>query len=1022
MTSGNQTKFTADHDKTHSSETGSMHNLRTNSSLYLQQFFAILVKRFYYIHRNWRGLFSQILLPALFVCVAMTVALTAPQVQDLPPIILSPAQYYNYTQPRGNFIPTSVASESAAAAWSKDASASDIMATFHLASGVGATCVLKSPFNSSFDADILRSLNFTSHSLQLLEQYFESGCDSVFVKGLPMMNFVPPAPVLINPPVVNGTVPTDAVMNNPNQPRYHPDCTCTSDHTGQLCTTAGFDIPSSFQAVTAEYIQDISGDADEQFYLTTQDMYRLHRYGGYSLGLIRKSIPESFGKNGPTQFRKLAVRHMSLVWYDNKGYHSMPVYINALNNAILRANLPKEKGNKAAYGITAINHPMNNTNSQLSLEYIKQGSDVLIAIFVICAMSFVPASFVVFLVYERSIKAKHLQIVSGLNRVIYWLANYVWDMFNYLIPGTCCIIILKVFDIPAYVSSTNFPAVMTLFLLYGWSITPMMYPASFVFNEPSTAYIFLIVINLFIGITCIITSFLLELFQQNSKDLADIHDILKNVFLVFPNYCLGRGLMDIAFNEYHNEFCFKMGMYSDMKSPFEWKLMARNLVAMAVMGFVFFGITLLCEFRFFIKPRHSSSTELDGMGVAEEDDDVAQERRRVLRGSGRHDLLQLRNLSKVYVTRKMGRQLAVDRVCLGIPAGECFGLLGVNGAGKTTTFRMLTGDLLPSDGDAALDGHSIVKDIFSVQRRIGYCPQFDALYDELTAREHLQLYSRLRGIPPREQKQVVDCALEKVGLSQYADKTSGTYSGGNKRKLSTAIALLGNPPVVFLDEPTTGMDPCSRRFLWNLILDLVYNGTSVILTSHSMEECEVLCNRLAVMVNGRLRCLGSAQHLKNRYGDGYTMLVRVRGTTLDRDIDSIKRFISRRLPNARFKESHHNIIQYEFPSEGLSLSTIFARMEEACRDLQIDDYSISQNTLDNVFINFVKQQQEIIQEFTAGDSVTIPLLSSMPSRSQCGDEDDDEAMLDVLEDEVVSPQWLDTRQMQLTFLHPESSA
>ena len=126
------------------------------------------------------------------------------QVQDLPAIVLSPAQYYNYTQPRGNFIPTSLSDDNNSSTtsptvswWSKDANSKQILGTFHLASGVAATCVLKSPFNSSFDADRLRTLNFTSHSQQLLEKYFEAGCESVFVKGLPMMNFVPPAPVII---------------------------------------------------------------------------------------------------------------------------------------------------------------------------------------------------------------------------------------------------------------------------------------------------------------------------------------------------------------------------------------------------------------------------------------------------------------------------------------------------------------------------------------------------------------------------------------------------------------------------------------------------------------------------------------------------------------------------------------------------------------------------------------------------------------------------------------------------------
>jgi len=179
----------------------------SGSSLHMQQFIAILIKRFYYILRNWKGMFSQILLPAMFVSVAMTVALTAPQVQDLPAIVLSPAQYYNYTQPRGNFIPVSVVPKSSDSSWSKDASASEIAATFHLASGISSTCVLKSPFNSSFDADVLRAVNFTSQSQRLLEMYFNSGCGSVFVKGISMMNFVPPATVVIQPsPVKNDSV------------------------------------------------------------------------------------------------------------------------------------------------------------------------------------------------------------------------------------------------------------------------------------------------------------------------------------------------------------------------------------------------------------------------------------------------------------------------------------------------------------------------------------------------------------------------------------------------------------------------------------------------------------------------------------------------------------------------------------------------------------------------------------------------------------------------------------------------
>ncbi|KAK3577511.1 hypothetical protein CHS0354_026468 [Potamilus streckersoni] len=926
----------------------------------VNHFRAVIVKRFHYITRNWKGLFSQILLPALFVSVAMTVALSAPKDEDPPLLELSPSQYFNLTQPRGNYIPFSNEHVSERSQkYLNDASPDDIIRTFHLPSGVGATCVLKKPFNNSFDSDIFHSLNISQQTFELLSRYYEPGCERVFVSGIRLENYVPQAAV------ISTKGQADQINSTSHPPdvkgKYYPSCYCSADNTGYICSEDGYSMPPQFRVVTRDILQDITqstADPDGKYYLYTTDAYRLHRYGAFGFGSEVSFVPDDFGQSSPTQFRRLAVRGQAIVWYNNKGYHSMPVYLNTLNNAVLRANLPKSKGNPAAYGITLINHPMNQTNNRLNMDYILQGSDVLIAIFIIVAMSFVPASFVVFLVYERSINAKHLQFVSGLNPVMYWLANYVWDMCNYVIPAFCIIVILIAFQIPAYVSPSNLPAVIALFFLYGWSMTPLMYPASFKFNEPSTAYIFLIVINLFTGITCLVSSFLLEIFSYD-KDLNRIHTILKDVFLIFPNYCLGRGLVDIAYNEYMNEYYFKTGQYNKMKSPFEWDLISRKLVAMSLCGLIFFILTLLTEYRFFIKQRRHHCTPTS---IQDEDVDVAAERKRVLRGNGKNDLLRLENLTKVYKTRKLGRHLAVDRLCLGVPAGECFGLLGVNGAGKTTTFKMLTGYIQPSSGDANLNRYSILKDMLQVQQNIGYCPQFDALFDELTATEHIQLYCRLRGIPPKEEKRVVDWALSKLDLQQYANKPSGTYSGGNKRKLSTALALIGHPSLIFMDEPTTGMDPHSRRFLWDLVLGLIKDGRSVILTSHCMEECEALCTRLAIMVNGRFKCLGSIQHLKNKFGEGYTFSLRLKGPDYDRAQRLCQRFIQQNFPEAVLKEYYYNVLQYELKSRTVSLSYLFSKLEEAQKNLGIEDYSVSQNTLDNVFINFVKQQTEIVQE------------------------------------------------------------
>ncbi|TWW61312.1 ATP-binding cassette sub-family A member 2 [Takifugu flavidus] len=658
------------------------------------------------------------------------------------------------------------------------------------------------------------------------------------------------------------------------------------------------------------------------------------------------------------------------------------------------------------------------------------------------------------------------------------------DMLNYLVPATCCVLILFVFDLPAYTSPTNFPAVLALFLLYGWSITPIMYPASFWFEVPSTAYVFLIVINLFIGITATVATFLLQLFEHD-KDLKRVNSYLKSCFLIFPNYNLGHGLMELAYNEYINEYYAKIGQFHKMKSPFEWDIVTQGLVAMTIEGFVGFLITILCQYNFLRKPLR---VPLSCQPIEDDDVDVACERRRVLRGDADHDMLKIENLTKVYKSRKMGRILAVDRLCLGVRPGECFGLLGVNGAGKTTTFKMLTGDECTTGGEAFINGSSILKDLLHVQQSIGYCPQFDALFDDLTATEHLQLYTRLRGIPWKDQQRVVQWALEKLELSKYADKPAGTYSGGNKRKLSTAIALIGYPSLlpgetwkvspnpspnpnpnhsshrvplphlpaligypslIFLDEPTTGMDPKARRFLWNLILDIIKTGRSVVLTSHSMEECEALCTRLGIMVNGRFKCLGSIQHLKNRYrrcvpmslsqehmrrfGDGYMITVRTKSSSSVKDVVG---FFNRNFPEAVLKERHHTKVQYQLKSERISLAQVFSKMEQVLEVLAIEDYSVSQTTLDNVFVNFAKKQSDNLEQQEAPPPGGRPaplqrLVSMLKSRqvptelsaliSEAPEElesDDDEGLISFEEERVRASQLVHSCPLVLPGFYP----
>jgi ATP-binding cassette subfamily A (ABC1) protein 3 len=213
--------------------------------------------------------------------------------------------------------------------------------------------------------------------------------------------------------------------------------------------------------------------------------------------------------------------------------------------------------------------------------------------------------------------------------------------------------------------------------------------------------------------------------------------------------------------------------------------------------------------------------------------------------------------------------------------------------------QMLTAEFPPTSGDATLAGFSVRNEPEKTRRRIGYCPQFDAHFANLTGREHVELYASIKGVPTKFVKEAAATKLAEVGLSESdCDRMCSGYSGGMKRRLSLACAMIGQPQIVFLDECSTGVDPVARREIWKLISDMVAGEdvppeerTSVILTTHSMEECEALCPRLGIMANGRLRCLGSAQHLKTKFGQGYQVEMKIK-LVEDKDADYVENVLA----------------------------------------------------------------------------------------------------------------------------------
>ena len=217
------------------------------------------------------------------------------------------------------------------------------------------------------------------------------------------------------------------------------------------------------------------------------------------------------------------------------------------------------------------------------------------------------------------------------------------------------------------------------------------------------------------------------------------------------------------------------------------------------------------------------------------------------------------------LSKRFGELVAVDALDLDIARGEVFGLLGPNGSGKTTTIRMLCGLVVPTSGTAMVAGFDVVTNAESVRTRIGYMSQRYGLYDELTVYENLRFYASVYGLIGAARERKLTAHMEALGLTPRRAQRAGTLSGGWKQRLALACATAHDPRLLFLDEPTAGVDPAARRLFWQTIYELAKNGTTILVTTHYMDEAE-RCNRLAFLSRGHLIGLGTPAEIKTQFG------------------------------------------------------------------------------------------------------------------------------------------------------------
>lgn len=1079
----------------------------TGLTLWVQQFWALFVKRFYNSLRFYGALFSQLFLPLLFVVLGLAVAITVPsnQTDDAPRALLlnnsglTPDNATTFFAQFGSSLNFS------------GLSAEDILATdyFDFTGDVESTMTRVKASLSNQSSDCCR------YQYQLLDKYCAtltaeelmsacgenndafgySRCEECLscctatdiqssvlpscsrpgsVFGSVENSGFCPSPPSLSASDVGATATASGTLDAINtyvaeqllirsveldqavffrrylagftlaaQDPVFSVCNCQPPQAGAVpgaCTLLdNFLKPCVNESCLSYSAKAAVCPSNDSIPLCDRPAEACYSVDGFSADITRALACNSMcGTSSNRQVSTLYPDQLSTpavtVWYNNAPFHASPAALNAFHNIYL-----KQVTGLSDVTLTVINHPLPRNDSSRLNAAASDPTGFGISTLVVFGYSFLLASFVLFLVAEKESKAKHLQFVSGVSPTSYWLSSFVWDLINALLPVVITIIIFAAFQVEAF-SGPALGAIFLVLILTCWASIPFTYMFSFLFSNSLAAFGILMLYFFFFAFMALTIVFLVQFTVNGGTAVADV---LHYIFLLCPTYGLATSLNDIYLNQNVKSACaalearnFSCDFLPEgvrfVDNPLDVRRPGVGITCIVLFleGVVFFLLTLLIQRKFFYSELRnlvgSSKTQV-GADVAEpllhgEDSDVNAERKKVMSGAiAENDVVVIRDLVKVYSAHVSGCSIrkakkAVSGINLAIPNGECFGLLGVNGAGKTTTFSILTGEIAMSSGSALIAGYDVSTRLKDVQQRVGYCPQFDALIERLTGREQLTMFARLRGIPEKQIKEVVDTEVRRLDLAKHASKRSSTYSGGNKRKLSTAIALVGNPPIVMLDEPSTGMDPTTRRHLWDVLTNITKEGRSIILTSHSMEECEALCTRLAIMVNGSFKCLGSTQHLKNKYGAGFTLQAKVRlgappqpaavaashsslhaslrrsnsrdtksqskpsgsepvmvseatdavaslgsntSTTFNPfDTAPLHTFVKEAFSGAILLEEHQGAVTYQLPSAGVTWSTVFRQLENNKQRLGIVDYSVSQTTLDQVFINFAREQED----------------------------------------------------------------
>ena len=514
-------------------------------------------------------------------------------------------------------------------------------------------------------------------------------------------------------------------------------------------------------------------------------------------------------------------------------------------------------------------------------------------LFIATAFSLIPASFITRIVKERTNNAKHLMRISGMNRIAYWIVNFIFELVKYYFTCGLCIFFFWIFGYyEKYLE--------ILYILYGPAMVSCTYILSFLFKKESTAQNIVILINFVVGALGSVVVLLLRGMKNTYEDVK----IFQYIFSILPGFCFNFGY-NLLLNKliiYIIEFPDDWMFFKENEVMKHFDLLLSIIVYLVLEIFIYTIILFLIEcnsYHYIIRHNNKLPSEVKDSLVLKEIERANEEDIQITnkkKGKGLYKYsLRLKNIRKEFkkkcVCCKKKKIIAIKNLNFCVEPGECFGLLGLNGAGKTTTFKCITQEISPTNGTIYINGIDTYNNFETISKLIGYCPQYEAIFNYLTVEENLKFYARMKGVKIKYLDQLVKAMISEMALEEYSNKISGKLSGGNRRKLSVAVSLLCNPQVILLDEPSNGMDPEARRFMWSIIHKTTKMGkkSSVTMTTHSMDEAETLCKRMGIMVNGEFVCLGKASEIKEKYGYGYEIDLRIKPLDTKQQNDIIEK-------------------------------------------------------------------------------------------------------------------------------------